>query len=465
MTDLVSLTIREAGTLAARRSVSSLDLVEATLRRIEETEPLIHAYARVFPEEARRAAQQADRELARGRWRGPLHGIPVGVKDLCYTRDAPTEAGSRVLAGFIPPYDAAVVERLRQAGAIIVGKTVTHEFAYGVNVPPTRLAWRSGYYPGGSSAGSGAAVAARSAFGAIGTDTGGSIREPASLEGLVGLKPTFGRVSRHGIFPLSPSLDHAGPMTRTVEDCALLLRSLAGYDALDAGSLDEPVLNYLAELERGADGLTIGVERDYFFDYRVRPQVRAAVEAVLQEYAGLGATIVEVTIPHLDLMNVVGLTILLSEASAYHGHFLRTRGEDFDPATRLELELGELVPATHYLKALRARVLLAGTMRNVFRAYGLDALLSPTIHTTSVPIAAVSQPDETGEDPLSAALDYMIPPNITGQPALTVPCGFSQDGLPIGFQLIGRPFEEGTLFRLARAYERNHDWTNRVPTF
>jgi aspartyl-tRNA(Asn)/glutamyl-tRNA(Gln) amidotransferase subunit A len=207
------------------------------------------------------------------------------------------------------------------------------------------------------------------------------------------------------------------------------------------------------------------VERDYFFDRRMRPDVRAAVESVLQEYADLGAKIVEVTIPHLDLMNVVGMTILLSEASDCHGHFLREQGSEFDPATRLQFELGELVPATHYIKGLRSRILLCDTMRSVFRAYSLDALLSPSLHTTSVPIDAVSQPDETGEDPLSAAIDYMIPANVTGQPAITAPCGFSPDGLPIGFQLLGGPFAERTLFRLARAYERNYDWASRAPVF
>jgi Asp-tRNA(Asn)/Glu-tRNA(Gln) amidotransferase A subunit family amidase len=220
MTDLVELTIQEAGGLLRRRAISSTDLVAASIARIEETEPVLHAYATVLAESAREEAKQADKELAAGNWRGRLHGIPIGVKDLFYTRGVPTEAGSRVLAGFVPTYDATAVRLLREAGAVVLGKTVTNEFAYGLNVPPTRNPWNLGYYPGGSSAGSGVATAVGAAFGAIGTDTGGSIRVPAAINGLAGLKPTLGLVSRHGVVPLSTSMDHAGPMARSVVDCS-----------------------------------------------------------------------------------------------------------------------------------------------------------------------------------------------------------------------------------------------------
>jgi len=259
--ELTDLSLVEAGALVQQRSISSSELVDATLRRIEATEPVVHAYALVLAEDARRRARQADRELAQGHWRGPLHGLPLAVKDICYTRDAPTEAGSRAMAGFVPDYDATVVRRLREAGAVLVGKTVTHEFAVGVNTPPTRTPWDMSAYPGGSSAGSGVAVSVRSAGGALGTDTGGSIRIPATINGIVGLKPTFGRVSRYGVVPLAASLDHVGPLTRTVEDCAVVLQAIAGYDPLDSGSLDEPVPDYRAELEAGVAGLVVGVER------------------------------------------------------------------------------------------------------------------------------------------------------------------------------------------------------------
>lgn len=463
MAELTHLTMGEAGALIARKEVSALDLVEATLRRIAETEPLIHAYALVMAEQARQAARQLDQALARGDHRGPLHGIPIGVKDLCYTAGIPSEAGSRALAGTIPTYDAAVVERLRTAGAIVIGKTVTHELAYGVNAPPTRNAWDPACYPGGSSAGSGAAVAARSAFGAIGTDTGGSIREPAALNGVVGLKPTFGLVSRYGIVPLSPSLDHAGPITRSVEDCALLLQAIAGYDRRDAGSIEAPPVDYRADLEGGAAGLRIGVERRFFFGPAIWDEVRAAVDGVLDEYAAMGAELVEVELEDAALMSPVGMTILLGDASAYHRRLLRERGGDLDQATRVMLELGELVPATHYVTAQRARTVLCDRVREMFTARRLDALLTPTVPTTTVSMEMVAQASETAEDPLSAAIHLMIPPNVTGQPALTVPCGFSAAGLPIGFQLVGRPFDEVTLLRLARAYERRHEFAARAP--
>ena len=223
------------------------------------------AYARVLADSARDTAASVDRDLAQGRWRGPLHGVPIAVKDICFTAGVPTEAGSRVRAGFVPDYDATIVGLLKAAGAVVIGKSETHEFAYGVNTPPTRTPWDLECYPGGSSTGSGVAVSVRSAFGGIGTDTGGSIRVPASINGIVGLKPTFGRVSRYGVEALATSLDHVGPMTRTVEDCAILLQAIAGYDPRDSGSVAEPVPDYRAELESGVEGLTVGVERDYFF--------------------------------------------------------------------------------------------------------------------------------------------------------------------------------------------------------
>jgi len=457
-----NLTISEAGGLIAGRSISVLELVEDTLDRIERTEPLVHAYALVLQEQARENARRLDRELGSGVYRGPLHGIPVGVKDLCYTKDIPTEAGSRALAGFVPTYDAAVVERLRAAGAVIIGKTVTHEFAYGVNVPPTRNAWEYEHYPGGSSAGSGVAVAMRSAFAAIGTDTGGSIREPASLNGVTGLKPTFGLVSRFGVVPMSASLDHVGPIARTVQDCAMLLQVLAGYDARDSGSIAAPPVDYTANLREGVRGMTIGVERGFSFGGGVWDGVKTVVEGVLAEMTGWGARIVEVEMPTLDLMAAVGLAILLPDAGAFHRRTLRERASDLDPATRVMFELGELAPATHYVTALRARSVLRNQMRALFETHHLDALLSPTVPTVAVLMDQVSWTDQTGEDPMTGAFRHMISANITGQPALTVPCGFYA-GLPVGFQLLGQPFGEATLFRLAGFYEGHHGWHAMTP--
>lgn len=461
--ELTELNIAQAASLLARRHVSSLDLVEATLHRIDATDPLVRAYALVFADEAREAARQADREIARGHLRGPLHGIPIGVKDLLYMKGTPTEAGSRVMANFRPSYDATVVSHLREAGAVIMGKTVTHEFAFGVNTPPTRNAWNLECYPGGSSAGSGAAVAVRSAYGAIGTDTGGSIRVPASMENLVGLKPTFGRVSKYGIFPLSASLDHAGPLTRTVEDCALILNAIAGYDPMDASSIDEPVPDFTRGLENGVAGMVIGIDRDYSFYEGTAPEVRAAVEGVAADLEQAGATIVEVRIPEQNYVTTTLLTILLNDASSYMQQRLRERSADFDPATRLMFELGEITPGVHYVTAQRARSVIIQAVKNTFNAYGLDALLSPTLPITTVPIPDLPLPGPSGEAPMTSLLRLTPVGNLTGLPALSAPCGFASNGLPIGYQVLGRPFAEGTIFRIARAYEKRHNWEEREP--
>jgi aspartyl-tRNA(Asn)/glutamyl-tRNA(Gln) amidotransferase subunit A len=460
MTELTELTIHEAGALLRLRSVSSTDLVEASLRRIEETEPVLHAYATVLADSARADAKQADRELAAGIWRGRLHGIPIGIKDLFFTRGVPTEGGSRVLAGFVPSYDATAVRLLREAGAVALGKTVTNEFAYGLNIPPTRNPWNLAYYPGGSSAGSGVATGVGSAFAAIGSDTGGSIRVPAAINSVVGLKPTLGRVSRHGVIPLSSSLDHVGPLARDVEDCALMLQAIAGFDTLDFGSLDRPVPDYTRDLHGGAEGVRLGVDRSYFFSDAVVPDVRAAVEAALRELERLGATIVEVSIPEMELAAVVGLTILQVEGSTYHLPFLRSRSAGYDTGTRLILELGALIPSTQYVLSLKARTVIAAAVRDTFQSETLDALVSPTLPLATVKLEHMATDFLGGGEgvDLSGIIRHGIVANVTGLPALTQPCGFSSDGLPVGLQLLGRPFGEASLFRIARAYEAATTW-------
>jgi aspartyl-tRNA(Asn)/glutamyl-tRNA(Gln) amidotransferase subunit A len=465
MTPLTDLSIAAAGELLQKCQVTSLELVEATLSRIDATEPVVHAYIQVLSERARRTAANADREIAQGRWRGPMHGIPIAIKDICYMRDLPNEAGSRAMAGFVPGYDATVVRRLEDAGAVIVGKTVTHEFAYGVNTPPTRTPWCLECYPGGSSAGSGVSVAIGSAFGAIGTDTGGSIRIPAAVNGIVGLKPTYGRVSRYGVVPLGTSLDHVGPLTRTVEDNAIMLQAIAGYDAADGGSIDEPVIDYRSGLENGVHGLTIGVERRYFLYEGVPADIRAAVERVIETLLALGVGIVEVELPELDWSPETLMTIMGAEASAFHRKRLRERAADYDPATRRSLQMGEFIPATHYLMAQRARALLKNRMANLFNAHRLDALISPTSPLTTVPLVELNTPraDYPAESPMLSMIHHTFSANLTGQPALSVPCGLADNGLPVSFQLLGRPFEEATLFRLAHAYEREHHCSTLRP--
>jgi aspartyl-tRNA(Asn)/glutamyl-tRNA(Gln) amidotransferase subunit A len=465
MTSLVDLTIVEAGAAVRRRSVSAVELATAVLDRIAATDPVTHAWARVLPEQALAAAAAADRELGAGNDRGPLHGIPVGIKDICHMQGLPTGAGSRAMAGFVPDADATVTHRLRAAGAVIVGKTMTHEFAYGVNTPPTRTPWAPDSYPGGSSTGSGVAVAVRAAFGAIGTDTGGSIRIPASINGIVGLKPSYGRVSRTGVVPLGTSLDHVGPLTRTVTDCAAMLQAIAGFDPTDRGSADVPVPDLLDGLESGVAGLVIGVERPYLMYDGVAADVRRATEAAIETYRALGATIIDVAVPELEWTPPVLMTIMGSEASAFHRARLRERAADYDPATRQSLAMGEFIPATHYLTAQKARSLFQRRMRQVFREHRLDALLSPTLPVTTAPLHRLFAPreDYPAESPMLSIIHHTFFANLTGQPAISIPCGFSDHGLPLGLQLLGRPFDEVTVFRIARAYEREHAWTVRQP--
>ena len=457
MNELTDLTLREASELVHHRSVSAVELAEATLTRIERTEPLIHAFASLRADRALDDARAADEELEQGSWHGPLHGIPVGVKDLLYTDDQPTEAGSKVLAGFHPTYNATVVNKLRQSRAILVGKTVTH--------PDTRNPWRLDCYPGGSSAGSGAAVAARSLFGSIGTDTGGSVRTPAAVNGIVGLKPTYGRVSRYGVIPLSPSLDHVGPLARTVEDCALLFQAICGFDALDPGSVDVPSPDFVAALNGDIKGVRIGVDAGYFLYEQVTDAVRRAVESAIVKLSELGAVRIDVNIPELEWSTTVGNVTTLVDAGAWHRKRLRSRLLDYHPGTRRMLELGELVPGYHYVMVQRVRTLIRNAVRQAFTVNRLDALIGPTIPITAPPLdqLSVNRFDDKVPGALSTLIHHGYPASVTGLPAISVPCGFSEDGLPIGLQLIGRPFDEKTLFRVGQAYERVTRWYTRKP--
>lgn len=438
MTDLDELTVGGACELIGQGSLSSVELVEATLRRIEETEPLVHAYARVTGERALEAARRADAELAAGRRRGPLHGVPFAVKDVFCTHDAPTEAGSRILAGHIPPHDATAVRRLREAGAVLVGKLVTHEFACGQNMPPTRNAWNPSHRPGGSSAGAGVAVAVGSALATLGTDSGGSVRKPASLNGVVGLKPTLGRLSRHGVIPTGSTLDHVGIVTRTVEDCALVLQAVAGPDAADASSADEPVPDYSGELAARIAGARLGVA-SHFFGAELDAEVRAAVEEAMAELERLGARLVDVEISSLELSLPIGFTIFLGEAAAYHRRWLRERPQDYEPETRRALELGSLLPAVHVEQARRGRALIRAELAAAFRRERLDALVTPTLPRPSIGI------DEMTAADLPRFLPYVFPPNLAG------------------LQLIGAPFAEGTVLRIGHAYQQATVWHRRRP--
>ena len=464
--DLINLSISEAGVALRNGETSAVALTEATLARIGQTEPTVNAYATVAEELALEAARRADSELAAGNDRGPLQGIPIGVKDICYTKGVLTEAGSKVLEGFVPEYDSTVVKKLDEAGAIMIGKTRCHEFAYGVNEPPTRSPWELNSYPGGSSTGSGVALTVRSAFGTIGTDTGGSIRIPASINNIVGLKPTYGRVSAYGVVPLSWTLDHVGPMTRTVHDNALMLGAIAGHDSNDAASARQTVPDYTAGIQDGVSGARIGIDRGYVLYPGVIDDVRAATESVISELADMGAEIIEISLPEFELTPETLFTVMMVEASTYHRQQLREKGDLYDPATRATLQLGELVPGTHYVTGLRARERYRSAMKDLFQRERLDALISPTMPLPTALLSELHQPRrdmENGESPMISYIHHTFSANLGGQPALSAPCGFTRDGLPIGYQLMGRPFDEATLFRIAWAYEQAHDWHEHQP--
>jgi aspartyl-tRNA(Asn)/glutamyl-tRNA(Gln) amidotransferase subunit A len=463
--DLNHLTLEDAAQALRTRALSPVELTDAVLARCDAVESTIGAFVEVLHDRARAAAKAAEADVARGAYRGPLHGIPVGVKDLFDMTGLPTTSSSQVRQDFLPTGNARCVELLEQAGAVIIGKTHTHEFAYGVVTPTTRNPWDTGRIPGGSSGGTGAAVAAGEVLMGLGTDTGGSIRIPSSLCGLAGIKPTYGRVSRFGVTSLSWSLDHAGPMARTVRDVAISLRLLAGYDRRDPATVDVTVPDYLEGIEAGVSGLRIGVPRNHYVD-PCAPAVASSLEKVVDELQAEGARVVPVTVPLDHLYGPLLFTILLPEASAYHQAMLRGRPDRYGEDVRQYLEAGELVLGTDYVKALRLRSLMQQAWKAMFE--DIDVLMAPTTAATAAPVGA-TQVDYGGGVSAPLMDPYVRPSgpaNLTGLPAASVCTGFDRAGLPIGTQVIGRPFDESTVLRVARAAERVvGPWgTHRVPS-
>ncbi len=451
-------TLAEASRLLQRRQLSPLELTETCLRRIEALEPALNSFITVTAEMALAEARRAQEELAAGKSRGPLHGVPVAVKDLFFTAGVRTTAGSRVLADFVPQEDATAVARLRRAGAIVLGKLNMHEFAFGTtsvnpHYGPVRNPWDTGRVAGGSSGGSASAVAAGECLAALGTDTGGSVRIPAALCGITGLKPTYGRVSVHGAVPLAWSLDHVGPMCRTAEDCALVLAAIAGHDDRDRTTADVPVPDYPSLLDGGARGLRIGVPREHFFE-QVDEEVAGAVSAALEVLAELGAEIEEVSLPYGEMAPLLAASIMLPEALAYHLPWLRERPGDYGPDTLQRLGAAALYPAALYVQAQRQRQVLVESWREVWQR--VDLVATPT-----TPVVA-----PTVEEAARWALVLNRNTNafnVSGQPAISLPCGFSSHGLPIGLQLVGRWWDEATVLRTAHAYQQATDWHLRPP--
>lgn len=456
------LTLYQAAEQIREGQLSPVELTESILGRIDALDDRVGAFASVMHEQALQAARGAEKEISDGRYRGPLHGVCIGVKDLVDTAGVPTTSSSRTRADHVPDADAAVVGHLEAAGAVIVGKTHTHEFAYGVITPTTRNPWSLDHIPGGSSGGSGAAVTARMCQGALGTDTGGSVRIPSAVCGTVGLKPTYGRVSRRGTASLSWSLDHIGPLANTVHDVALMMDAIAGYDRDDPATRDVAVPDHAEHLAAGVDGMVLGVPTNYFFDH-VDVQVEAAVREAIRQLESLGARLREVEIPHPELYMPAEFGILVPEASAYHQQALRRMGELYEPDVRGLLEAGELVLATDYIKAQRARTLLQQGWREMFD--GLDAVLAPTLPATAAKVGQTgfTWPDGAEETVINSYVRTSAPGNLTGLPGLSIPCGFDRAGLPIGLQILGKPFAEPTVLRIGAAYEAATDWSERRP--
>lgn len=464
MDDALNFTLREAARAIRERKLSPVELTQMALARIKADEPKLNAYVCLTEDRALAAAQQAEREIMAGNVRGELHGVPIAIKDLYDIAGLPTTAGSKVRYDHVANANSACVELLEQAGAIIVGKTHTHEFAFGIVTPTTSNPWDTGHMPGGSSGGSGATVAARGCFMAMGTDTGGSTRIPAAVCGTVGLKPTYGRVSRFGITPMSWSLDHAGLLTRTVGDAAVTLAALAGFDSRDAGSADVPAGEYLGELEGGVKGLRIGVPRNYFFDH-IHPDVERNVRSAIDQLRAEGAEIVEVDVPMADRIMPVESGLNLPEAAAYHRKMLRERRDLYGEELRTLLEIGEMIPATDYIAALRVRGQLQGAWRYMFE--GLDAIVGPTVPAPATRRGQLTvewPEDGTEESVTNVFVRLSAPANVIGLPSIAVPCGFTASHLPTSFQVIGRPFQEARILRIARAYERATDWSTHAPT-
>jgi len=462
-TNLYHLTIREASALLKSGQLSPVELTQSFLDRIEATDDRLHSFIIVLKEQALDDARLAEAEIRRGDYKGPLHGIPFALKDLYDTAGITTTSGSKVDIDRVPTEDATTTARLKAAGGILLGKLAMHEFALGgpdftTPFPPARNPWNLAHITGGSSSGSGAAVASGQAMAALGSCTGGSIRGPASLCGIVGLKATYGRVSRAGVVTLSWSQDHCGPMTWTVEDTAYMMQALAGYDPKDPTTSTAPVPDYSLSLREDIKGLTIGVPRHFFFapHESVNPEVVATVEKGLKVLERLGANLQEVTIPSLEYVRAANSVIMLSEAFAYHEKNLQTRPHDFGEMVRARFRIGGLFSASDYVQSQRIRKVVNRECAEVLQK--VDVLVTPTM---TQPAAAFEGYDATSN---ITGRSFTAPFNLTGLPAISVPCGFTASGLPVGMQIAGKPFDEPGVIRAAYAYQQEARWFEQRPS-
>jgi aspartyl-tRNA(Asn)/glutamyl-tRNA(Gln) amidotransferase subunit A len=483
--ELPFLTIRGVSDLIKKKEISPVELIQAVLKRIEEVDGKLNSYITLLGDHAIESAKEAEKEISSGTYLGPLHGVPIGLKDIFVMKGVRTTCGSKILENFIPPYDATVTQRLKNAGAIIVGKNNMDEFAMGSSTEnsyfgPTKNPWDLERVPGGSSGGSAAAVSASLCFASIGTDTGGSIRQPAALCGIVGIKPTYGRVSRFGMIAFASSLDQGGPLTKTVEDAALVLNVIAGHDPRDSTSVNIPVPDYTRCLKDGIKGIRVGVPKEYFVE-GIDTEIEKAVKDAIALVEDLGGVIEEISLPHTEYAVSTYYILAPSEASSnlarYDGvkygfrgsdakslmdMYFKTRAEGFGNEVKRRIMIGTYALSSgyydaYYLKAQRVRTLIKRDFEEAFKK--VDVIMTPTS-----PEAAFKIGEKT-DDPLKMYLSdiFTIPCNLAGLPGLSIPCGFTSSGLPIGLQILGKPFDEETLLRVAHNYEIHTSWKEKRP--
>src|SRR5580704_12379268 len=455
------LTIAEAAKLIEKKELSPVELVESRLKRIEKLDSQLNSFIRVLPEAALAAARAAESEIAAGHYKGAMHGIPTGLKDIYETKGVPTTGHSKVMQDHVPAADAFAVTKLRDAGAVVMGKLATHEFAFGgpsfdLPWPPARNPWDTTRFTSGSSSGTGAAVPAGLVLGGSGSDTGGSIRGPAALCGLAGLKPSYGRISRVGILPLAFSLDHAGPMAWTAEDCAIMLQAMAGHDPADPASADRAVPDYRAALSGDIKGLRIGLIRHFYEnDNPADGATRQGIAAAVKVFEGLGCSVRELRLSPLAEWAACGVMIMLNEAYAIHQATLRERFGDYGELFRDRMALAALVSGGDYVQAVRRRRELAAEFATAMA--DLDLAITAAAPGEAPAIDAVGK-FATFERPM-----LTMPFNVTGTPAMSVCCGYSAAGLPLAFQLAGKPFDELTVLRAAHTYEKATSWRSVRP--
>ncbi len=464
---LAFLTIREQAELLRSGQLSPVKLTEVYLNRIEQFNGQLNSYITVCRDEALAAAREAEREIGAGQYKGSLHGIPIAVKDQMYINGVRTTGGSKIYKDFVPDEDATVVRNLNRAGAILLGTLNTTEFHMGgtINFPfgTPRNPWDVERTPGGSSSGSGSAVASALCSGALGGDTGGSIRGPASFCGVTGLKPTWSRVSRYGVFPLCCSQDCVGPLARSVEDCGIILEQIAGYDQRDPTSSKEPVPNYVVQLDGDLDGVRIGVVEEMMDHEGIEAETRQFVNAGVATLSELGAEVGSISIPLMNETAFIHAAVIDTEAASYHREHLLTRYEDYDYNTRVRLAVGAILPAGLQTLALRVR---SAVERQVIEAFdNFDILVGATSQGGAGKIQTESNihSKEDFLSTLSGRTGGTMAFSMAGAPALSVPCGINSEGLPLGLQIAGRPFEEGLVFKVAHAYQRVTDWHKRRP--